>query len=128
MEEQREADRQYQQEQRDRDNAYQQEINNIMNDNTSETIANDVDKEMKDAKAQQEESMKALTPEQQKEEISDYLDSVSQDDISDEDFNALWDATQSNDPKQIRHIRRCKMLNSKKHNQQNQLKRKIPQH
>lgn len=101
MEEQREADRQYQQEQRDRDNAYQQEINNIMNDNTSETIANDVDKEMKDAKAQQEESMKALTPEQQKEEISDYLDSVSQDDISDEDFNALWDATQSNDPKQI---------------------------
>lgn len=101
MEEQREADRQYQQEQRDRDNAYQQEINNIMNDNTSETIANDVDKEMKEAKAQQEESMKALTPEQQKEEISDYLDSVSQDDISDEDFNALWDATQSNDPKQI---------------------------
>lgn len=101
MEEQREADRQYQQEQRDRDNAYQQEINNIMNDNTSETIANDVDKEMKDAKAQQEESMKALTPEQQKEEISDYLDSVSQDDISDEDFNALWDATQSNDQKQI---------------------------
>lgn len=101
MEEQREADRQYQQEQRDRDNAYQQEINNIMNDNTSETIANDVDKEMKDAKAQQEEGMKALTPEQQKEEISDYLDSVSQDDISDEDFNALWDATQSNDQKQI---------------------------
>ena len=118
MEAQREADREYQQEQRDRDNAYQQEITNIMNDNSAETIADDVDKEMKDAKTQQEEGMKALTPDQQKEEIGNYLDSVSQDDISDADFNTLWDATQSNDPKQIQTAYQTMQVNKQQTAQQ----------
>lgn len=118
MEAQREADREYQQEQRDRDNAYQQEITNIMNDNSAETIADDVDKEMKDAKTQQEEGMKALTPDQQKEEIGNYLDSVSQDDISDADFNTLWDATQSNDPKQIQTAYQTMQVNKQQMAQQ----------